>query len=422
MSDVTKAMSHSNLMGGSIADRRVNCPRSYTLEQLVPKDKGSVYARQGTALHEMMARILADGVEAADLLPFDYTQEEDDGSTWTYTVTEDEWDELGAPALQTLDTFIDQMEDLTGSVFQMYIEQSCDYPGVEGARGTSDLIWRCGEWGGIWDWKFGRGYVSAYENSQLMFYLYAAIAKFPQFFGGVQWWGVAICQPKVSAKPSFWDLAEGDLGEFNRKVHAALGAMKLGVKAPIKAGDHCKFARCKAVCPLHAGAAVELGSMMAALEGAKTAELDLPSFLSNAMELAGMAERWSKTIAGLAQTSLENGATVPGWKLVAKKSAGKTWVEDEEIVEARLKERGLPDESIIKRSLVTPTQALTAAKKANVEIDPGLYEQKPSSGFTLTREDDPRPTARRTSEETIALGAALLANLKGVVGDTNNEN
>lgn len=421
MNDVTQAMSHSTLLGGSIADRRIHCPRSYTLEQMVPKDKGSVYARQGTALHEMMARILGQGQEPEDLLPFEYTQAEDDGETWTYTVTEEEWEELGAVALAALDEFIDQMEDLTGEPFQMYIEQSCDYPGVEGASGTSDLIWRCGPWGGIWDWKFGRKHVSAAENSQLMFYLYAAIGKFPEFFKGVQSWMVAICQPQTAPKPSTWELTEADLGEFNRRVHAALGEIKLGVKARINAGPWCAFARCKAICPLHGGAAAELGAMMAAMPkpGQPTApDFDLAGYLAQAMELAEMAEDWAKVIAGTLQSTLENGVKVPGWKLVAKKSSGKQWVEDEEIVEARLMEKGLPEEEVVTRKLVTPTQALAAAKKRKVEIDPALYEQKPSSGTTLTREDDPRPAARRTSEEAVALGAELVAHLKSVAGDT----
>lgn len=418
MNDVTQAMSHSSLMGGSIADRRINCPRSYHLEQQVPEDKGSVYARQGTALHEMMARILGQGAEPDDLLPFDYTQEEKDGSTWSYTVTEDEWEELGAVALAALDRMIDEIEAEQDATFQMYVEQSCDYPGVEGAKGTSDLIWRCGDVGGIWDWKFGRVYVNPEQNSQLMFYLYSAIGKFPEFFAGVEKWRVFICQPQISPNAAGWDLTTADLGEFNRKVHAALGNMRLGATASIAAGSHCKFARCKAVCPLHAGAAVELGSMMAKLDDKKAAaKLDLPAYLAQAMELAEMAEAWSKQIAGIVQQSLEDGHMVPGWKLVAKKSSGKMWVEDEEIVEARLLEAGIAEEAIIKRSLVTPTQAIAAAKKIKATVPEALYEQKPSSGSTLTREDDPRPAVRRTSEEAAELGAALLATLKPVAGD-----
>jgi hypothetical protein len=422
MTDITAAMSHSTLLGGSIADRRINCPRSYALEQLVPPDKGSVYSRQGTALHEMMARILGQGQEAEDLLPFTYTQAESDGTEWTYEVTDDEWEELGQVALDALDETIRIYERLEDAPFQMYIEQSCAYPGVPGAKGTSDLIWRCGTTAGIWDWKFGRNYVNPENNSQLMFYLYSAIGKFPEFFAGVQNWKVYICQPRVSAEATGWALTEADLGEFNRKVHVALALMPMGVKAPIAAGAHCKFARCKAICPLHGGAAVELGAMMAALPAGGTPitpHLDLPTFVAKAMELAEMAEDWAKTIAGLAQSTLENGVSIPGWKLVAKKSSGKTWTEEDEVIETRLKAAGLDEAAIIKRSLVTPTQALTAAKKLKVEIDAGLYEQKPSSGSTLTREDDPRPAVRRTSEEAAALGAELLATMKSVAGDTN---
>jgi hypothetical protein len=412
--DVVEAMSHSSLLGGSTADRRINCPRSYELEKLGPPDKGSVYAREGTALHEMMARILGQGQEAEDLLPFTYTQKEKDGSEWTHEIDADVWGSLGAVALDALDAFIDEMEAASGEPFQMYVEQSCDYPGVEGAKGTSDLIWRCGKTAGIWDWKFGRNYVNPEENSQLMFYLYAAIAKFPEFFAGVEFWKVLICQPQVSVDASFWDLTEADLGEFNRKVHAAIGEIKAGgLKARIAAGHWCKFARCKSICPLHGGAAAELGSMMQTLQRADTRpNFDLAEYLAKAMELAEMAEDWAKQVAGATQTLLENGGNVTGWKLVAKKSSGKMWVEDEEVVEARLREKGLAEEAIIKRSLVTPTQALTAAKKLKVEIDAGLYEQKPSSGSTLTREDDPRPAVRRTAEEAAALGAELLGVLK----------
>jgi Protein of unknown function (DUF2800) len=428
MTDVTAAMGHSNLLGGSIAARRIHCPRSYTLEQLAPPDKGSVYARQGTALHEMMSRILGQGQEPEAMLPFLYTQQEKDGNEWSYTVTEDEWEELGAVALNQLDDFIDEMEALTGASFQMYIEQSCDYPGVEGAKGTSDLIWRCGDWAGIWDWKFGRKYVDPTENMQLMFYLYSALAKFPEFFKDVKRWVVLICQPQTATEAKDWELTLADLGEFNRKVHQALSLMKLGKAAPISAGDHCNFARCKAFCPLHGGAAAELGTMMATLNTKPTPpDLDIAAYLAKAMELAEMAEDWAKQVAGITQASLENGGKVPGWKLVAKKSSGKEWIEDEEIIEARLLEAGLPEEVIIKRSLVTPTQAIAAAKKAKVPMPKAkdaegkeieCYEQKPSSGSTLTREDDPRPAVRRTSEEAAALGAELLAMLKPVAGDT----
>lgn len=423
MTDITQAMGHSTLMGGSIADRRIKCPRSYTLEQSAPPDKGSVYARQGTALHEMMARILGQGQEAADMLPFSYTQVEKDGTSWTYEVTEDEWAELGQVALDALDDFIADHEGASGEAFQMYVEQSCDYPGIEGASGTSDLIWRCGMYGGIWDWKFGRNAVSPEHNSQLMFYLNAARAKFPAFFEGVECWQVCICQPQVSKDALTWDPELTDLTDFDVAARRAVQQItSFGIHAPIEAGAHCKFARCKAICPLQGGAAVELGRMMAQMPKPGVpvaADFDLPAYLSKAMELAEMAEDWAKQVAGATQATLEAGATVPGWKLVAKKSSGKEWTVEPDVAAAHMTLAGVPADQAWKRTIVSPTQAIAAMKKVKAKLDETLYEQKPSSGSTLSREDDPRPAVRRSAEEAVALGAALMATLKPVAGDTD---
>ena len=61
---------HSSLVGGSTADRRINCPASYQLEQKVPKgikEKSSIYADEGTALHECMAYILRNDIVLSEL-------------------------------------------------------------------------------------------------------------------------------------------------------------------------------------------------------------------------------------------------------------------------------------------------------------------------------------------------------------------
>ena len=70
---------HSSIVGGSTAHRRLNCPRSYALEKLLPKDKGSIYAREGTALHALWAKVLEDDVEPLDLLPYRHEEPARDG-------------------------------------------------------------------------------------------------------------------------------------------------------------------------------------------------------------------------------------------------------------------------------------------------------------------------------------------------------
>ena len=78
---------HSDVVGGSTAARRIGCPRSYALEKLVPPDPGSSYAREGTALHEMMAIILDKDKKPEELLPFTFKREGHDvEGDWKFTV------------------------------------------------------------------------------------------------------------------------------------------------------------------------------------------------------------------------------------------------------------------------------------------------------------------------------------------------
>ena len=60
---------HSSLVGGSSADRRINCPGSYQLEQKLPattKNESSSYADEGTALHAAMQHILVNNIVDID--------------------------------------------------------------------------------------------------------------------------------------------------------------------------------------------------------------------------------------------------------------------------------------------------------------------------------------------------------------------
>jgi hypothetical protein len=59
------------------------------------------------------------------------------------------------------------------------------FPGIEGAFGTSDIIARCGNEIFVLDWKFGRGVVPAEENKQLMFYTAGALNTARDFFKGM---------------------------------------------------------------------------------------------------------------------------------------------------------------------------------------------------------------------------------------------
>lgn len=409
-------LEHSDLVGGSTASRRINCPGSYKREKIAPKSKGSSYAREGTALHEMIAQVLDQGKLPADMLPFTHNQPAKHGEeAWSFTVTEELWDDLGQPALDMFDAFLDRLEHETGASANFMIEESAEFPGIPGAFGTSDVPFRCGEIGGIWDWKFGRGEVKAEDNSQLLFYFRAVLAKYPKFFEGVTRVVLCISQPMVNDKePDTWETTLDDVMLFEEDLKAAIELAK-GDDAPIEKGPWCKFADCKAVCELHISAATRLGEKMATLEAAKTGkvEVDMSRFLADAMELADLAESWAKHIAAVAQERLEGGLPVDGWKVVPKRSSGRDWADTltEEQVINRLRSRGLTADQYYKKTLVSPPQAEKHLKKLGKELPPDAVVQKASSGYTLTRDGDPRPAAEPVHQKAAALGSALLRQL-----------
>jgi len=419
-------VAHSSLVGGSTASRRLNCPGSYLREQKAPRGGSSSYAQEGTALHEVIALVLDKGYEPSDLLPFHYRQEpkvneagEVTEEAWELTVEPGLWEDLGQPALDMFDAFLNEIEDdQEGQAATYMVEESGEFPGIEGAFGTSDVPFRCGEIGGIWDWKFGRGPVSAEENEQLMFYFAAIRAKYPAFFEGTTRVMLCISQPQVNdQEPSTWETTHEDIDAFILDLQDAVEEAKKP-DAHIEKGAWCKFADCKAVCELHIGAAARLGEMLNSLEAHQEDQMSptptegplcMDTFLSEAMELAEMAESWAKHIAGITQERLEEGLPVDGWKLVAKKSSGRVWTADDAKIVSRLRSRGLKADDYYKKTVVTPPQAEKLLKKLGKELPDDIVEAKPSSGFTLTRDGDPRPEKATATGTARALGERLQA-------------
>jgi hypothetical protein len=414
---------HSDLIGGSTAGRRINCPRSYHLEQLVPKSPGNEYAREGTALHEMIAVVLDQGKNPEDLLPFTHHQPPKGvEKAWEMTIDHDLWDELGQPALDMFDEFLDQLEAEQDAPAHFYIEKKFEFPGVPGGFGTSDVVFRCGKVGGIWDWKFGRGPVGAKKNPQLMFYFASARAGLPKFFEGIDEVRMCISQPKLDdAEPKVWSCPPNTITDFEKTVQDTIKTIQSTDKntAPIKKGDHCRFADCKAVCPKHRGAAAALGERLSEMEEAKHVaaqsdpeDFDLDAYLADALEFAELAKDWADSVLKMAHDRIDHGFEVVGWKTVDKRSSGRVWTVADDVVKKRLQSRGLKAADYQKKSVVSVAQAEKALKKIGKELPEKLYEKKASSGTTLVREGDPRQPAGTPQQQAKALGSALAKHMK----------
>ena len=367
---------HSNIVGGSTAKRVINCPGSVALVQKMPPKPSSKYADEGTLLHHAIAAILETNKP-----PHEYVGAEFNG----IELTEDLLDRKLLPALAALDV-IDP-----DKVMEYAVEQVVGFGNVlPGVFGSADLVGRIGDRGVLVDWKFGDGVaVEAVENPQALFYIAAAMhtTAASWAFRDAAAIDVYIVQPPMVRH---WSTTVARVKQFEAELILAVRAAEQP-DAPLKTGDHCRWCAAKSVCPLVTGAVAR-----ADREALKTVNVDQ---LAEALDKVEVLEGWIKDAKEMAQTLLENGVDVPGYKLVAKR-AMRQWANEAAALTA-LTKAGCSAEELTE--LKSPAQVAKVLKKRKIDMPEGLVTAV-SSGNTLASADDPRPAVLQIGKQ---LSAAL---------------
>lgn len=405
---------HSSLVGGSTAARRIACPGSYRLEQLVPihEEEESSYAKEGTALHEAMARILTEDI-IADEVP-----EKIIGQTfYGVEITQELADEMIYPCLDFLDALFELCERDGGElVFE--VEQRYEMPGVPGAFGTSDFVGRAKDRSILIDWKFGRGKAvpAAYPdpsfngpadqapmiaNKQLSFYAVAASAARPELFEQDDDWRVElfIVQPGIAEERGGvkrHTTTVGHLQDFHIELLDAIDLCKTP-DAPVatKPGGYCDWCQCKTVCPTHTGALLDLSKLYSAdtlsklQAGAEANDggVEYEKLLATIMDLGAIVGSLVKDAHKQAHQMLEAGVAIPGYTLKPKRAGAASWAGDFKQIDSLLARKGLGIDARRDISNITPAKAREAVeftdREANKWIAPGV-----SSGSKVARAAD----------------------------------
>ena len=363
-------MNHSTIVGGSTAKRVMNCPGSVALVQLAPPSPSSTYADKGTLLHDAISEVLLDDKMPAELIGREYEGQ---------ILDQDMIDQKLQPALDLLDTLDPEWK------MQYAIETRVGFGAyLPGAFGSCDVLGRLGDVAYVIDWKFGDGIaVDAEQNEQLMYYAAAAMRtpKAAWVFEGATSIECVIIQPPVIRR---WTTTPGRIKAFEKNLKRAVKVASLP-DAKLNPGSHCRFCPAKPTCP----------AMTGAVDRALKVKLDaiddemLGKYASNAVLLQG----WIDDLNALVQTKIEKGATIPGWKMVAKRGTRK-WADPKAAPDA-LKALGIDP---IKQELVSPAQAEKLLKK---NLPEGLTVSV-SSGDTLAPESDPRPAVLQIGQQLTA--------------------
>lgn len=358
-------MKHSDVVGGSTAERVINCPGSVKLVAKMPPKPSSSFADEGTLLHDCIADLLnLRFASAKEMIGRQYNDQ---------TLTEDLVEDKLLVAMRLLN----QLDPDNQMDYE--VEQRVGFGEfLPGVFGSADLLGRIDDTAIVLDWKFGNGVpVEAEENAQGLFYACAArrTDATKWIFKGATKVKIVIVQP-----PSIkvWETTPERLDQFEVQLASAVKEARED-DAMLSAGKWCKWCAAKPVCPVMTGE----------VERVKTQQIAaLPADQIGAyLKTADQLEAWIADLRALAFTMLESGATVPGYKLVAKR-ATRSWA-NEETAKALLLEH-LPESELVETKMCSPAVVEKKLKKLKLALPEGSTVAI-SSGNTLADVDDPRP-------------------------------
>jgi len=394
---------HSSIVGGSTADRLLNCPGSYQAALALPKsaDTSSVYAAEGTFYHSVMEIIMAVRQRDNKHGKFDahkYAMLLLGHRFYDRELTREHVETVISPAL----TMLDDIESAYGGGFKVLeIEKRVAFPGIPGAFGTIDLIMVNETCMLHLDWKFGQGVgvgviytdeLGERVNAQLMYYLAGAMTTMPAKYKNKKSLVLAIVQPRNPPARPHATVSRQEVSWFVEDMHNAV--VKALDREPVRQkGEHCRFAPCKIDCPLWTGPVLDL-TVLGAPASPKTIPDDAyGAYLAKAKVLADIAAQFKKEVDEQLHAYLENGGTVPGWRLKLKTKM-RRWI-DEDTVEQALHELGFEMDEIWQSKLQTFQSVDATAKRLGVKIPDELRIAPETHETTIATTDDPAPVVER---------------------------
>lgn len=364
------------------AHRWMACPASVRMEAGYP-DQSSVFAREGTAAHELADWCLREQKDADYYIGKDIDVESD-----VFTVDHEMADNV--------QIYLDYVRN-EAKGGHLFPEQRVSYSDwVPDGSGTSDSVVIKDGLIMIADLKYGKGVrVDAEHNEQLMLYALGAYAAYEWLYD-LHHVKVAVVQPRLD-HISEWSLSVDELLKFGEeartKAQLALGGNG-GFNPGGKACQWCKAkGDCKALTAhnldIIKGEFTDLTSQIDA-DVPDTSSIDTlaPEQLAALLGQVDGIKAWIAAIEASAQSKLERGDDVPGYKLVEGRSVRK-WADEEAAEEALRKARVKVSDMMQPQKLKTPTQMeKVLGKKHPVLIE---FVVKPDGKPTIAPVSDKRP-------------------------------
>ena len=376
--------SHSLNSPSSMAKRRA-CSASAMMEKGEP-NSSSIYAAEGTAAHELGEICLKLGDHPIEKMGMHLGEfKKKDGTIEKFIVDGD--------MVEAVDIYVDHCRGISGGEVSC-VEERFMLPFIgKGEKGTSDFVSVHNNVLHVVDYKHGQGVpVEVVENDQGICYGLGAAEKYKH----LQWEElcITIVQPRAWHRDGpirSWSIPREDL--LYREIDLAYVAAQTRSDDPtFNPSEYCRW--CKGA--YHCMGIVELIKKVTGMDlinPEKSDPVDIYKIPED--KLAGVLfdqlpiiEKWVHTLKDYAQHRGETRNPLPGTKLVETRATRK-WKDPG----AAEKKFGKLEGAYDTKFKSAPQMEKLIGKKKFAEYE-GDYVVKNSSGVTLVKVDDPRPSAR----------------------------
>ena len=361
------------LLSASGASRWMNCNPSARLEDMFP-DESSEYAEEGTLAHEISELKLTKYLKTMSLRTFNSKMKELKSH------------KLYKPEMENYtDVYVDTIKELLMSFDEpstAEIEKKVDFSEyVPEGFGTCDFVTVDNGTLYIRDLKYGKGVpVSAQDNPQLMLYSLGAYLEF-SLFNDIENINMGIIQPRLDIV-SIFEISADELMKWVENEVKPNAEKAFKGEGDFKVGQ-CTFCRARALCRARAEANMSLETEMK-LKGNILSNEEMGEILNRARDVV----KWVKDIENYCQQAILRGEYVPGWKVVEGRSV-RAFSDTEKAMEV-LKEKGVAEELMYERKVLTLTQLEGVVGKKDFNEYVGDFIIKPKGKPTLVPESDKR--------------------------------
>lgn len=369
------------LLGASSAHRWLNCPPSVRWEQEFPNPPSSDAAEEGTLAHAIAEEHLRQLLAGKKVSTSKKLR-----SHAMYKPVMEEY--LDIYTGYVMELFTEARGETADA--QLILEERVDYSEfVPDGFGTADVSIIADGHMHIVDLKYGKGVpVDALGNPQIRLYAIGALNAFGMLYD-IHTVTMHIVQPRLDSISSE-TMEVADLRAWARDYVAPRAALAAEGKGEHKAGDHCRWCRCKHVCRHYAQARLDIARLQFAEP--EHVERD-PHQLSNE-EIAEILNtvddltRWAKSVKEWAlDQAIHYGATFPGFKVVEGRA--NRVIADKTAALAALQDAGFTPDAVTDLIGLGALEEVVGKKKLAIVL--GDLIIKPTGKPVLARDSDKRP-------------------------------